>query len=148
MIQFGMPTLIENRTLGENIALCSRLGLRFIELNMNFPEYQIDELEQSDRLLEAADAAGLYYTIHLDENLNIADFNPLVTEAYLETVRRTVAVAKKLLPLRDRYGDPAQPLTVNMHLHHGIFITLPDRKVQMYDRDKGRYLDACRRFRD
>jgi sugar phosphate isomerase/epimerase len=35
-----------------------------------------------------------------------------------------------------------------MHMHHGIFITLPDRKVQMYDRDKDRYLEDCRRFRD
>ena len=42
MIQYGMPTLIENRTLQENIDLCNRLGLRFIELNMNFPEYQVD----------------------------------------------------------------------------------------------------------
>ena len=45
MIQFGMPTLIENRTLQDNISLCSRLGLRFIELNMNVPEYQTEELE-------------------------------------------------------------------------------------------------------
>ena len=131
MIQFGMPTLIENRTLQDNISLCSRLGLRFIELNMNFPEYQTEGLEQTERLAEAADAAGIYYTIHLDENLNIADFNRLVTNAYLETVRRTVEVAKKLLPLRDRYGDAGRPLTINMHMHHGIFITLPDRKVQM-----------------
>ena len=148
MIQFGMPTLIENRTLQENIDLCSRLGLRFIELNMNFPEYQVECLEQTGRLLEAADAAGIYYTIHLDENLNIADFNRLVTDAYLETVRRTIEVAKQLLPLRDKYGDASQPLTINMHMHHGIFITLPDRKVQMYDRDKDRYLEDCRRFRD
>ena len=148
MIQFGMPTLIENRTLQENTDLCSRLGLRFIELNMNFPEYQIDKLEQTDRFLDAAGAAGLYYTLHLDENLNIADFNPLVKAAYLETVRRTICVAKKLLPLRDRYGNPGQPLPINMHLHHGIHITLPDRKVQMYERDRDRYLDACRRFRD
>ena len=148
MIQFGMPTLIENRTLQENIDLCSRLGLRFIELNMNFPEYQTDRLEQTGRLLDAADAAGIYYTVHLDENLNIADFNRLVTDAYLETVRRTIEITKALLPLRDRYGDASQPLTVNMHMHHGIFITLPDRKVQMYDRDKDRYLEDCRRFRD
>ena len=147
MIQFGMPTLIENRTLQENIDLCSRLGLRFIELNMNFPEYQADRLEETSILLDAADAAGIYYTVHLDENLNIADFNRLVTDAYLETVRRTIGVAKALLPLRDRYGDVSQPLTVNMHMHHGIFITLPDRKVQMYDRDRDRYLEDCRRFR-
>ena len=44
-MQFGMPTLIENRTLAENISLCKELGLNFIELNMNFPEYQIDKLE-------------------------------------------------------------------------------------------------------
>ena len=148
MIQFGMPTLIENRTLQDNISLCSRLGLRFIELNMNFPEYQTEGLEQTERLAEAADAAGIYYTIHLDENLNIADFNRLVTNAYLETVRRTVEVAKKLLPLRDRYGDAGRPLTINMHMHHGIFITLPDRKVQMYERDLDRYLESCRHFRD
>ena len=148
MIHFGMPTLIENRTLQENIDLCRRLGLRFIELNMNFPEYQVDRLEQTGKLLDAADAAGIYYTIHLDENLNIADFNRLVTDAYLETVRRTIDVAKALLPLRDRYGDASRPLTVNMHMHHGIYNTLPDRKVQMYERDRDRYLEDCRRFRD
>ena len=148
MIQFGMPTLIENRTLQENVSLCRRLGLCFIELNMNFPEYQVDQLENTGMLLDAADAAGIYYTIHLDENLNVADFNRLVTNAYLETVRRTIGVARQLLPLRDRYGDTSQPLTVNMHMHHGIHITLPDRKVQMYERDKDRYLEDCCRFRD
>jgi len=148
MIQFGMPTLAENRTLQDNIDLCARLGLRFIELNMNFPEYQADELAKTERLLSAAEPAGIYFTIHLDENLNIADFNPLVADAYLETVRRTVCAAKQLLPLRDRFGDPGQPLTVNMHMNHGIHLTLPDRKLQMFERDRDRYLDSCRRFRD
>ena len=148
MIEFGMPTLIENRTLEENIRLCRRLGLHFIELNMNFPEYQLDRLEDTEPLLAAALDAGIYYTVHLDENLNIADFNPLVTGAYLETVRRTVDAVKKLLPLRDACGGSARPLILNMHMHHGIYITLPDRKVQMYERDFDRYIADCRRFRD
>ena len=84
-MQFGMPTLIENRTLLDNVNLCKSLNLQFIELNMNFPEYQVDKLEQTDDLIRIAEDAGIYYTIHLDENLNVADFNPLVTEAYLET---------------------------------------------------------------
>ena len=147
MIQFGMPTLIENKTLEENIALCHSLGLKFIELNMNFPEYQLESLEQTDKLIEAAEKAGIYYTIHLDENLNIADFNQLVTGAYLETVRRTIEVAKKLMVLRDSYGDRSQPITLNMHMNHGIFITLPDRKVQMYDRDFDSYMKAFSDFR-
>jgi sugar phosphate isomerase/epimerase len=147
MMQFGMPTLIENHTLEENIDLCSSLGLNFIELNMNFPEYQVPCLERTDHLTELAKKAGIYYTIHLDENLNIADFNHLVSEAYLETVRRSIEVAKKLLPLRDLYGDSSQPLTLNMHMHHGIFITLPDRKVQMYDRDFETYMNSFSDFR-
>lgn len=146
-MQVGMPTLIENRTLAENIALCKKLGLHFIELNMNFPEYQLDQLERAEGLLGAADAAGIYYTIHLDENLNIADFNPLVSSAYLETVRRTIEAAKKMLFLCDRYGDPSQPLVLNMHMNHGIYITLPDRKVQMYERNFDTYMDSYVSFR-
>ena len=79
MLQYGMPTLIENKTLEDNINLCKCLGLKFIELNMNFPEYQVDKLEQTDELTRGAEEAHIYYTIHLDEDLNIADFNPLVS---------------------------------------------------------------------
>lgn len=139
---FGMPTLVENKTLQENVDLCRSLGLRFIELNMNFPEYQIDKLEDYKPFYETADKAGIYYTIHLDETLNVADFNPLVREAYLETVRRTIDVAEKFLPLSDKYGRADNPpLTINMHMCHGIFVTLPDRKVQMYDRNFDRYCE-------
>ena len=144
-MQFGMPTLIENKTLTENVELCSRLGLNFIELNMNFPEYQIDKLENADYFINAARNKGLYYTIHLDENLNIADFNPLVAEAYLDTVRRTVDVAKVFLCLLE---DKELPMVINMHMHHGIHITLPDSKVQMYERDFDSYIHSFEAFRE
>ena len=146
-LQFGMPTLIENRTLEDNIALCSSLQLRFVELNMNFPEYQIARLEETDRFIRAAEQAEIYYTIHLDENLNIADFNHLVADAYLETVRRSIAVAKKFLPLKDRFGIHSQPLILNMHMNHGIQITLPDRKEQMFERDFDAYMTSFAAFR-
>jgi len=147
-LELGMPTLIENLSLIDNINLCNRLGLRFIELNMNFPEYQIDKLENTDKFIELADKYSIYYTIHLDETLNIADFNPLVREAYLETVRRTIEVAKRFIPLRDKYGDKEKSLTLNMHMVHGIYITLPDRKVQMYQRDFDVYTEYFAYFRD
>ena len=147
MIQFGMPTLIENKTLEDNVNLCKELGLKFIELNMNFPEYQTDRLEKTEYLAGLAEEAGIYYTIHLDENLNIADFNSLVTEAYLETVRRSIEVSKMLLFLRDKFGDKSQPLTLNMHMNHGIYITLPDRKVQMYERDFDTYMKSFEVFK-
>ncbi len=147
VMQFGMPTLIENGTLEDNICLCKKLNLQFLELNMNFPEYQLHKLEHTEEFYRAADEARLYYTIHLDENLNVADFNLLVANAYLETVNRIIEVAKKLIPLRDKYGDKSQSLVVNMHMNHGIYITLPDRKVQMYDRNFDVYLNSFKKFR-
>ena len=146
MLEFGMPTLIENKTLEDNIALCKSLGLSFIELNMNFPEYQIDQMEKLDLFYQKADEAGLYYTIHLDENLNVADFNPLVREAYLETVRRVVEIAKQFVLLKNKYGKIFRPLIINMHMHHGIYITLPDKKVQMYERDFDVYMEYISHF--
>ena len=138
-MQFGMPTLIENKTLEENLALCRRLSLNFVELNMNFPEYQLSCLENTEPLITAAEKYGVYYTVHLDENLNPTDFNPLVSDAYFETVHRTIEAAKRLVPLKNRFGDVSQPLTLNMHMHHGVVITLPDRKTALYARD----FDAC-----
>ena len=133
----GMPTLIENKNLEETVALCRELGLQFIELNMNFPMYQIHHLEETDYLNELAQKNNIYFTVHLDENLNVCDFNRSVAEAYMETVERTLKVAQKI----------HAPL-LNMHMNHGIYITLPDRKVRLFGEYREEYMAAFERFRD
>lgn len=45
MLQFGMPALIEIENLEDTMKLCRELGLSFVELNMNLPQYQIESLE-------------------------------------------------------------------------------------------------------
>ena len=77
-MDFGMSVLIENKSIQDNIALCRRLRLDFLELNMNLPEYQAERLEDTGYFKELAEEAGIYYTIHLDENMNIADFNSAI----------------------------------------------------------------------
>lgn len=136
-MDFGMPTLIENKNLEETAALCKELGLQFIELNMNFPMYQVPQLEETDYLKDLAERHYLYYTIHLDENLNVCDFNRLVADAYLETVERTLHVAQKI-------GAPL----LNMHMHSGVYITLPDRRVWLFEEYRSEYMAAIRRFRE
>lgn len=136
-MDFGMPTLIENKNLEENIALCKELGLQFIELNMNLPEYQIEKLEEVSIFRKAAEDAGIYFTIHLDENLNVADFNNSVSEAYRQTVLRTIHIAKEL-------GAPI----LNMHMNHGVHFTLPDRKVQLFELYFDEYMKVFCEFRE
>ena len=135
-MEFGMPTLIENRDLEEAVSLCKELGLQFVELNMNFPMYQIPQVEETAYLKELAANNNIYFTIHLDENLNVCDFNPLVADAYLQTVERALKAAHEI-------GAPL----LNMHMNHGINVTLPDRKVRLFGEYREVYLTAIRRFR-
>ena len=90
-----MPTLIELPEIDDCAGLCRELGLQFIELNMNLPQYQVNTIDLV-RLKEIAAKHKIYYTIHLDENLNVSDFNPFVSEAYRHTVRETIKMARYL----------------------------------------------------
>ena len=71
---YGMPALIEFDTIGESLALCRRLGLDFIELNMNLPQYRTQALREN--LVDCrkmTEETGVFFTLHLDENLNFDD---------------------------------------------------------------------------
>lgn len=132
-MQWGMPTMLDCADLEANAALCRRLGLQFVEINMNLPMYQADALKQAGTL---SDRYGIGFTIHLDENFAPADFNPLVSEAYFETMRRTLRAALEI-------GAPV----VNMHLSRGIHFKLPDRVVYLFDRYCEEYLSRIRALR-
>lgn len=136
MLRFGMPTLIETASIEECAALCSELELDFVEMNMNLPQYQVQTMDVQ-RLKTAARDYGIHYTIHLDENMNMADFNPLVAGAYRQTAIETIGLAKKLeIPV------------LNMHMPVGVYFTLPDRKVYLFGAYPEQFLDAMRQFRD
>jgi hypothetical protein len=44
-MQFGMPTMTETKSIEPCVELCYELGLDFVELNMNLPEYQVERLD-------------------------------------------------------------------------------------------------------
>jgi len=106
-MDFGMPTLIEIKSIEKTAMLCYELGLTFIELNMNLPEYQVNRLD-IEWFAEIADKYGIYYTIHLDENCNPCDFNERVSAAHTETVIRTIDIAYSM-PSASRRLSLIQP---------------------------------------
>lgn len=135
-LSYGMPTLIETSTLDECAKVCAELGIDFIELNMNLPQYQLHKIDV-DYFKSIADKYGIYYTIHLDENLNVCDFNSYVAEAYRKTVADTIELAKQL-----------DIKVLNMHMAKGVYFTLPDRKVLLFSEYKEQYLKSIVDFRD
>ncbi|MCM1192148.1 MAG: sugar phosphate isomerase/epimerase [Acetatifactor muris] len=135
-IQFGMPTLIEADSPEDAMGLCRELGLAFVELNMNLPRYQAEGLENAAYLKSLQQKYQVGYTIHLDENLNVCDFNRAVAAAYMETAERAIRAARAI-------GAPV----LNMHMNHGVYFTLPDRKVLLFERYFEQYMQSWKRFR-
>ena len=105
------------RRANGRLAAVPEASHQFVELNMNPPQYQTDQIDR-DRLRKIREEYGIYFTIHLDENLNPADFNPYIAQAYLRTVEDAIALAK-------REDIPV----LNMHLSRGVYFTMPEKKI-------------------
>lgn len=143
-LQFGMPTLIELNSIRENAELCKELGLHFVELNMNMPYCTIlgcSDKNNSDvenfikELANLKNEFGIYFTIHIDENFNFADFNSYVKEAYYQTMKSVIENAKKIhCPI------------LNMHINHGIYFTLPTEKVFLFKKYNQNYMNDVLEF--
>lgn len=125
-MDWGIPTLIEAPSPEESAALCRELGFSFVELNMNLPQYQ--QLD-ADLLQDVSARYQVYFTIHLDENLDVCSFNPKVADAYLQTMLDAICFAR-------RSGIQV----LNMHLQQGVYFTLPDKKVYLYDMNRSHFL--------
>lgn len=119
-MEWGIPTLVEAPGADESAALCNELGFDFVELNMDLPEYQRFDIPE---LCSVAEKYGIYYTIHLEEKMDLCSFNPLISDAYLQTLLYTISAAKQL-----------GVQNLNIHLPRGDYFTLPDEKVYLYER--------------
>lgn len=127
-MNFGMPTLIELEGLAANVRLCNELKLDFIELNMNLPAFQAERLDV-EVLKQLKAEHKIYFTFHLPEDLDVGHFNKRVREANLKIVEDTIRIASRI----------NAPL-INMHMGSGIYFTLPDKKVQLYEKFEEEYL--------
>ena len=132
-MDFGMPFLLENNSLEECAALCQRLRLSFVELNANYPACQN---LNADTLRNLAERYGIYFTLHIEEECDPFTFNHRVRTAWLNTVRDAIDLAK----------DAGVQL-LNMHLPKGVYITLPDRRVYLYNNYDAAYHEAVTSFR-
>ena len=133
-MKFGMPTLVECKTLLDCALVAESLKLDFIEINMSFPEYCANNMD-FDAINEIKEKYGLFYTIHADEVLNPFDFNPKVSECYFEIMKDTIAAAKKI-----------GARIINLHLQKGIYVTLTEKVILLTDVYRDLYFDMVKRL--
>ena len=136
MLNFGMPAMIELDTVEETVEICAQLGLDFVELNTNFPLQQVHGMDP-EKIRDLAQAHGIFYTIHLNDEMPVADFNPHVAEGYRKAVLEVIEFAKQT-GIR----------VLNMHISEGARFTTPQRIIYFYEAYETEYLRGIREFRD
>lgn len=116
-----MPTLIEHNSIDKDINLAKELSLDFIEINMNLPWHCPAKLSSS-KLLDYTDSTGIFFTMHLPEELDFATNHTPIRKGYLKTCIDMLNWASK-----------ANIKKATMHLNPGIYFSLPNEKVFVYE---------------
>lgn len=121
-MKIGMPALVEYNTLNELVDLCLKLKLDFIELNMNLP-YNFIENVEPHILRKIIKDTNIEFTMHMPDDADLGTFYESVRKGYVELFSDTIDWAKQ-----------AGVNLLNMHVIEGTKMTLPDKKVYIYER--------------
>lgn len=135
MMDFGMPYLLEMHSIQECCALAKELGLQFVELNANFPDCLLEKLDPAD-LHRLSRQYGVYFTLHMEEECDPFSFNSMIRTAWCKSFRHALSIASAL-----------QMPIVNMHFPHGVYVTLPERRVYMYEACETEFQSMLGEFR-
>lgn len=112
-MKFGMPTLLEFKSIEENVSFAKNLNLDFIELNMDLPYCKINKnLKNYD----------IEFTIHISENYDFFTFDKNLRNFYINELKKIIINGKK-------YNIKKY----NIHLNKGIYFSLPDKKTFIND---------------
>ena len=107
-MKFGMPTLIEFGSVEECAACASRLGLDFVEINMSFPDYNVESLDVESLNDIAKKLLHIGIMTELDEDLlamyllskqNYLQYTKLLAKA---TKEQEIVEMEKLLSMQDK----------------------------------------------
>jgi len=120
-MKLGMPALVEYKTLNELVNLCLKLKLNFIELNMNLPYNFIENLNPAE-LRKITKDTNIEFTMHMPDEADLGTFYQSVREGYVKLFSDTIDWAKE-----------SGVKLLNMHIIEGAKMTLPDKKVYIYD---------------
>lgn len=128
-MNLGMPALVEFNKIEQLVELCSELKLNFIELNMNLPYNFIQNLNPQD-LKHITSEHNIDFTMHMPDEADLGSFYRSVRQGYVELFKDTIDFAK----------DAGIKL-LNLHMIEGAKMTLPDRKVYIYEEYSHEYVN-------
>ena len=120
-MKIGMPSLVEYNTLNELVDLCLKLKLNFIELNMNLPYNFIENINPQE-LKKTINETNIEFTMHMPDDADLGIFYESVRRGYVELFSNTID-----------WAEEAGVKLLNMHIIEGAKMTLPDKKLYIYE---------------
>lgn len=133
-MKYGMPTLIELRTVEEHARICAENGLDFYELNLAFPWFQSDKLDADD-LLRIKKKYGIDFTVHLHDEVNPLAFAPEMRAGAMKNVSYALDLARAIGAKR-----------LNMHLQNGMYSAVGGVKIYACGLCEDEYLGYVQNF--
>ena len=131
-LRLGIPTLIEMPDFERTVQLALELEVDFIELNMNMPEFCPESLP-AKTIRDCHKRTGLDFTIHMPDDTDLASFHDPIREGHVARFGETA-----------RWAAEAGAKLINLHLSPGIYFTLPDRKVWIYENYYDKFVSNLR----
>ena len=126
-MKLGMPALVEYSTLSQLVELCAGLKLNFIELNMNLP-YNFIHVLNPNELKNITKETNIEFTMHMPDEADLGSFYESVREGYVKLFSDTIDWAKE-----------AGVKLLNLHIIEGAKMTLPNKKVYIYEKYSGEF---------
>jgi len=120
-LRLGIPSLIEVPDFRMTVDLALELEVDFIEINMNMPEFCPESLP-AKAIRDCHKETGLDFTIHMPDDTDLASFHDPIREGHMARFGEAA-----------RWAAEADATLINLHLSPGIYFTLPDRKVWIYE---------------
>ena len=117
----GMPTILEFKTVEENIAFAKEYGFDFIELNLNF-SYVRKFIENNSYVDDK-----LKYTLHFFDEADFGLYNE-VSDAYILLLDKYLYLGKNYIS------------QVNVHLNVGPIVTISGIKHYLYKEEFDEYI--------
>lgn len=125
----GMPALVEYNSLTQLVELCLELKLDFIELNMNLPYNFIENINPTI-LKKITEETNIEFTMHMPDEADLGTFYESVRQGFVQLFSDTLD-----------WSFESGVTLLNLHMIEGAKMTLPDKKVYVYDQYWEEYLD-------
>ena len=124
-MKIGMPQLFEYDELEKNFKLAKRLGLDFIELNLNFASCR--EALENKKVLDLVNKYQVETTLHFFDEADFGSYQEVV-DAYLSYL--------------DNYARLGQGFIkqINVHLNPGPVVTIAGIKHYVYEKEYDQYI--------